>query len=255
MGLPHTTRTDVDPPPHDDSRGLPWRLNATAPTAGAHGYAPAQLFGQNAFGTLATTNDSDTEFVDGSVATQMAALTYQSQLTANMAANTTIRQEQQLAHLVAQQEMMHQNMHQLIARMNAVTFNQSDEGRGVGHYAPRGYKRGSGGRFCTRGGQYQQGHGCDSLFLVFIPQGFSTQASVGFQDSHMALLTPHAFWRIAPPKETCYHIAHQYKQVLFLALLPLQWCRCLPIRTLSNTSLIGMNVILADLTWKTGMLV
>ncbi len=52
-------------------------------------------------------------------------------------------------------------------------------------------------------------------FLVFIPQGVSTQASVGFQDSHMALLTPQAFWRIAPPKEACNHIAYQYKQVPF----------------------------------------
>jgi hypothetical protein len=81
------------------------RLNATTPTAGAHGYAHAQSFEQNAFVPLATTNDSDTEFVDGSVATQIAALTYQSQLTANTAANTSVQQEQQLAHLAVQKEM------------------------------------------------------------------------------------------------------------------------------------------------------
>ncbi len=148
-----------------------WRLNATAPTAGAHGYVLAQLFGQNAFGALATTDNSDTESVDGSVATQMAALTYQSHLTANTAANTSVRQEQQLAHLAAQQEMMHQNMDQLIAGMNVVIFNQSNEGRGVGHFPPRGYGSGSSGRFCTRRGRYQRGHGRGSSVFGFHPTG------------------------------------------------------------------------------------
>jgi hypothetical protein len=91
----------------------------------------------------------DKESVDGSVATQVAALTYQSQLTANMAANTSVRQEQQLAHLAAQQNMIHKNMHQIIAGLNAVTFNQSDKGCSAGHFAPRGFSGGCRGCACS----------------------------------------------------------------------------------------------------------
>jgi hypothetical protein len=72
------------------------------------------------------------------IATQVAALTYQSQLTASTAANTSVRQEQQLAHLASQQNLMHENMHQLIDWLNAAVFNISDEGRGVGCHAARG---------------------------------------------------------------------------------------------------------------------
>ncbi len=53
-------------------------LNAMAPTAGHHGYAPAHPYQQNAFGILDKDNDDNK---DTTVATQMAALTYQSQLT------------------------------------------------------------------------------------------------------------------------------------------------------------------------------
>ncbi len=106
-----------------------------------------QPFRQNALGALET-NNTDEESVDGSVTMQVATLTYQSQLMANTAANTSMRQEQQLAHLMAQQNMMHKNMHQLIAGLNGVTFNQSDEGRGAGHFASRGLSRGYGGRAC-----------------------------------------------------------------------------------------------------------
>jgi hypothetical protein len=61
-----------------------WRLNATAPTAGHHGYAPAMPYQQNAFGILGeTTADSDDKSAD-TVATQVAALTYQSQLTTSL---------------------------------------------------------------------------------------------------------------------------------------------------------------------------
>jgi hypothetical protein len=65
------------------------RLNATAPTAGHHGYTPALPY-QNAFGALMDKNDDDgKELVAESVANQVAALTYHSQLTALMAATTT----------------------------------------------------------------------------------------------------------------------------------------------------------------------
>ncbi len=69
------------------------RLNATAPTAGHQGYAPALPFQHNAFGALAG-NDSDDDESAETVATKMAALTYQSQLTANTAANSS----QQMSH-------------------------------------------------------------------------------------------------------------------------------------------------------------
>jgi hypothetical protein len=64
------------------------RLNATAPTAGHQGYAPTVPFQQNAFGALAG-NDSDEDDSTETVAAQMAALTYQSQLTATTAANSS----------------------------------------------------------------------------------------------------------------------------------------------------------------------
>ncbi len=135
-------------------------MNATAPTASSHGYAQAQPFSQNTFGALEA-NNTEQESINGSVAPQVAALTYQSQLTANTAANTSMRQEQQLGHLAAKQHMMHKNMHQLIAGLNAVlvTFNQSDEGRGGGRFAPRGFSGGYGGCACGRGGYSYCGRG------------------------------------------------------------------------------------------------
>jgi hypothetical protein len=60
------------------------RLNATVPTAGGHGYTPA--FYQNAFGILENNNSDDDESLASTVATQVAALTYRSQLTQSTAA-------------------------------------------------------------------------------------------------------------------------------------------------------------------------
>ena len=124
------------------------RLNATAPTTGGHGYAPAY---QNAYGALGTDSDNDDESVTPTVATQVAALTFQSQLTASTAATTMQRQEQQLAHLAAVQDATHATLHGIIEGLNAVAFNVSDAGRGTGRtYAGgRGYGRGrtSAGRF------------------------------------------------------------------------------------------------------------
>jgi len=75
-------------------------LNATAPTAGHQGYAPALPYMLNnafgAFGPAAET--SDDESVD-TIATQMAAATLQSQLTATTAANLSQRHEQGLQAL------------------------------------------------------------------------------------------------------------------------------------------------------------
>ncbi len=107
------------------------QLNPTAPTAGHHGYVPTLPHQQNAFGALASKAYTDNDSVE-TVTTQVAVLTYQSQLMASTAANNSQCQELQLAHLASQQNMMHENMHQLIAGLNAVTFNMSDKGRGVG---------------------------------------------------------------------------------------------------------------------------
>jgi len=61
------------------------RLNATAPTAGHQGYAPALPY-QNAFGALGPEDDDDEdgeESIAESVSNHLAALTYQSQMTAS----------------------------------------------------------------------------------------------------------------------------------------------------------------------------
>jgi hypothetical protein len=106
-------------------------LNATAPTAGGQGYVPA--YHQNAFGALksADSDDGDVSLAT-TVATQVAALTYQSQLTQSTAASTTQCQEMQLAQLAAAQDAQHATLHQIIEGLNAVTFNVSDAGRGSG---------------------------------------------------------------------------------------------------------------------------
>jgi hypothetical protein len=75
------------------------RLNASAPTSSHQGYAPALPFQQNAFNALAT-DDSDEDTAD-TVPTQMAALTYQSQLTAATAANAS-QQMDQYVQMLAQ---------------------------------------------------------------------------------------------------------------------------------------------------------
>jgi hypothetical protein len=43
-------------------------LNATAPTAGHHGYAPALPFQQNEFGALTADDDDDKELIAEGVA-------------------------------------------------------------------------------------------------------------------------------------------------------------------------------------------
>jgi hypothetical protein len=65
------------------------RVNATAPTAGHHRYAPAQPYQQNVFSILGKVQSNDEESIANTVATQVAALTYQSQLMQSTAANTS----------------------------------------------------------------------------------------------------------------------------------------------------------------------
>ncbi len=121
-------------------------FNVTAPTDGHHGYAPAQPYLQNAFGILE--EESDDKSIVASIATQVAALTHQSQLTSSNVSNTSQRHDNQMAHIAAQQDLMHQNMHQIIAGFNAITFNVRNEGRGIGRYAGK-QACGRGCTFCS----------------------------------------------------------------------------------------------------------
>jgi hypothetical protein len=84
-------------------------------------------------------SDDNTEVT---VTTQVAALTYQNQVTASTAANFSQRQEQQYVQLALQQIIMYGNLHQIILQVNMLLFNASDTGCGRG---------GFGGRACTRG--------------------------------------------------------------------------------------------------------
>ena len=84
------------------------QLNALAPTSDHQGYAPALPFQHNAFNALAA-DDSD-EDTANTTATQMAALTYQSQLTAATAANASERMDQYV-HTLAQYNKNNYNKH------------------------------------------------------------------------------------------------------------------------------------------------
>ena len=138
------------------------RLNATAPTAGHHGYAPALPY-QNAFGALASDDDDDdegAESVTESLSNHLAALTYQSQMTASTAASTTQRNAQQLANIEANQQATHSTLHQIIAQLNAVTFNASDAGQGHQAFQAHGFQPGrSRGRTPRGGGGRGRGFG------------------------------------------------------------------------------------------------
>ena len=68
------------------------------------------------------------------VTTQVAVLTYQSQLMHLMAANTSQGHNMQLAQLAANQEAHHSTMHQLSDGLNAVAFNISVAGHKIGHF-------------------------------------------------------------------------------------------------------------------------
>ena len=115
------------------------RLNATAPTAGGHGYA-----------ALEEASDDD-DSVATAVASQVAALTYQSQLTASTAANSSQRQEQQIAHLAAVQDATNATLHQIIDGLNAVALNVNDVAGRNNRY---GGGRGAGRNRAGRGGRY-----------------------------------------------------------------------------------------------------
>ncbi len=106
------------------------RLNALAPTSGHQGYAPALPFQQNAFNVLAN-DDSDEDTAD-TVPTQMAALTYQSQLTAAIATDASQQMDQYVQTLTQQQEQLHQTQHQIMEQLAALSLNHGNGDRGVG---------------------------------------------------------------------------------------------------------------------------
>jgi hypothetical protein len=80
-------------------------------------------------------NNSDDDSIAASITMQVTALTHQSQLMSSTVANTSQRHDQQMAHIASQQDLMHQDMHQIIATLNAVVFNASNKGRSIGRYA------------------------------------------------------------------------------------------------------------------------
>ncbi len=112
------------------------------------GMPPPLPYQQNAFGTLAADYKDDKESIMEGMANQVAALTYQSQLTASTAATTNHCNMQQLATIEANQQATHSTLHQIIAQLNAVTFNASNAGWGCvgglgwGHGHGRGFDRG-----------------------------------------------------------------------------------------------------------------
>jgi hypothetical protein len=85
---------------------LQHRLNATAPIAGYHGYAPAHPYQQNAFGILGKDNDDNEA---KTVATQWVALMYQSQFMQSTAANTMAQ------HLLSKMQHMQLSTNSLMA--------------------------------------------------------------------------------------------------------------------------------------------
>ncbi len=105
----------------------------------------------------------------------MAALTYQSQLTAATAANASQRMDQYVQMLVQQQEQLQQSQHQIMEQLAALTLNHGEEGRGVGQqgrphpppptpFAPNQLRRHN---FGYRGGQgsgRERGRGRDYPF-------------------------------------------------------------------------------------------
>jgi hypothetical protein len=65
---------------------------------------------------------------------QVAALMHQSQLTLSTVAKSSQRHDHQMANIAAQQDLMHQNMHQIITQLNTVLFNVSNKGCGISQF-------------------------------------------------------------------------------------------------------------------------
>jgi hypothetical protein len=125
----------------------------------------------------------DDESAD-TVATQVAALTYQSQLAASTAANLIQRAEQQFGHLALQQNLRHENMHQIIAQVNALSFNQSSAGQGglgsfdsSGRRCRRSRRKWGGAQTVFNGSQF--GGGFDLATSGYAPGSTTTVVPYG----------------------------------------------------------------------------
>ncbi len=198
-------------------------LNATAPTASHQGYAPALPYMlNNAFSALGQANETNGDDSVDTIATQMAAVTLQSQLTASTAANSSQRHNQAVQALAQQQHLLHANQHQILEQLAALSFNASNAGRGVccgGGGGGRGsppppyvqapampvptYQQGYGGRGRgrgrRRGGRTQQPQ--------FSPGGFPHGMGNAFLPTYAAAPPTAAFGRnvygYAPQGERC----------------------------------------------------
>jgi hypothetical protein len=76
--------------------------------------------------------DDSNEDTAITVPTQMAALTYQSQLTAATATNASQRMDQYVQTLTQQQEQLHQMQHQIMEQLATLSLNHGNGDRGVG---------------------------------------------------------------------------------------------------------------------------
>ena len=85
----------------------------------------------NAFGAFGPTVEKSGDDSVDTIATQMAAATLQSQLTATTAANSSQRHEQGLQALAQQNQLLHANQHQILEQLAALSFNASDAGQGI----------------------------------------------------------------------------------------------------------------------------
>ena len=199
------------------------RLNVAAPTTGHQGYAPALPFQQNALGALAT-SDSDEEDSTETVATQMAALTYQSQLMATTAANSSQQMGQYMQTLAHEQDLLHQNQHQMMDQMVALFVNQCNVGRGIGRQgrgpppppapvAPNRFGR------TNYGGRDRQGRGRGHRGPPAFNAGCAspiTPFSAGRAPGYMGLPPATVGEYYAPPPKARHETVRKLECVLFL---------------------------------------
>jgi len=111
----------------------------------------------NAFGALGPTADTNDDDSVDTMASQLAAVTLQSQLTATSAAH-----EQGMQALTQQQQLLHANQHQILEQLAALSFNASDAGQGIrrgGRGGGRGTPPPTYVQAPTMPTTYQQGYG------------------------------------------------------------------------------------------------
>ena len=136
--------------------------------AGHQGYAPALPYMlNNAFGAFRPTTDTSDDGSVDTIATQMATVTLQSQLTTATASNSAQRHNQGMQALAQQQELLHANQHQIMEQLAALSFNASDAGQGI-HRGGRGGGRGTPPPYVQAPPPYVQ----DLLMPITYQQGY-----------------------------------------------------------------------------------